>query len=344
MADHVFIHPEPSVAVIGAGSWGTALAALLAGKLSRVTLWCREAEVAESINGERRNPLFMADVWLPATLRAVTDLEAATAAHTVLVMAVPTQFTRAILERMAPHWPREGIAVFATKGIEMDRLTLISELCREVLGAERVGRSCYLSGPSFAREVLAGLPTAVAVAGQDPRVVQTVQELFATAAFRTYSTDDVTGVELGGALKNVIALAAGIGDGLGYGHNARAALITRGLAEMIRLGESLGARRETFAGLSGLGDLLLTATSEQSRNRMVGFQLGQGRSLADIQAGMQGQVAEGVKTAHGVFHLAQRQGIDMPITRAVYAILFQDRPPASVVRELMERALKPESA
>ncbi|MEO5362512.1 MAG: NAD(P)-dependent glycerol-3-phosphate dehydrogenase [Magnetococcus sp. DMHC-8] len=329
------------VAVIGAGSWGTALAALLASKLPRVTLWCLEPEVATGINRDRRNPLYVSEFVLPDTLQAETDLLQVARTHRVLVMVVPTQFTRRILHSLVEVVAPETQFVFASKGVEVDTLTLISDMHAELFGADGLRRACFLSGPSFAREVLQHLPTAVVIAGQDAEVVRRVQVLFHTPFFRTYGSMDVIGVELGGALKNVVALAAGISDGLGFGNGARAALLTRGLVEIVRLGVAMGAQAETFAGLSGMGDLLLTATSTLSRNYTVGWRLGQGERLETIQSSTR-EVAEGVKTALSVRHLSAKKGIEMPIAGAVYEILYENRNPRSVVKELMERDLKPE--
>ncbi|MBF0183867.1 MAG: NAD(P)-dependent glycerol-3-phosphate dehydrogenase [Magnetococcales bacterium] len=333
--------PLPSTAVIGAGSWGTALAALLASKLPQVTLWCLEAEVAAGINQRHQNPLYVPEFTLPANLIASTDLLQSAAGHELLILVVPTQFTRRILQQIQPVIGPDSRFVYASKGVEVETLTLISDMHRDIFGPERMGQACFLSGPSFAREVLQQLPTAVAIAGSDPATVRAMQHLFHTSTFRTYGSDDVVGVELGGAMKNVIALASGISDGLGFGNGARAALLTRGLAEIIRLGTRLGANAETFSGLSGMGDLLLTATSTLSRNYTVGWRLGQGESLATIQAGSR-EVAEGVKTTLGVRRLASQLAIEMPITQAVYEILYEERNPRSVVKELMERDLKSE--
>lgn len=333
---------DSRVAVIGAGSWGTALATILADKLPEVTLWCREKEVAEGIARDRRNPYFLSDTMLPLNLRPETDLAYVAAAHDLLLVVVPSQFTRAILGLLRAHAHPETVLVSASKGIEVESLTLMSQLYGEVFGQEVCRRVCFLSGPSFAKEAIRRKPMAVAIAGKNTELVEQVQRLFHLPYFRSYRTDDVVGVELGGALKNVIAVAAGISDGLNFGASARAALITRGLAEMVRLGIHMGGRAETFAGLSGMGDLLLTATSDLSRNRTVGLKLGQGHALQDIQAGSR-EVAEGVKTAHSVHHLALRLGVEMPITRAVYEILYEHRSPRTVVAELMERSLKAET-
>lgn len=329
------------ISVIGAGSWGTTLAVVLASKLPKVTLWCLETEVAEGINHTHHNPLYVSEFTLPDNLQADTDLLAVAARSRVLVMVVPTQFTRRILQRLTEVVSAETRFVFASKGVEVETLTLISDIYADVFGQDRLEYACFLSGPSFAREVLMQQPTAVAIAGNNLTVVQEIQTLFCTPYFRTYGSTDVIGIELGGALKNVIALAAGISDGLGFGNNARAALITRGLAEMIRLGVRLGAMAETFSGLSGLGDLLLTATSTMSRNHTVGFRLGSGEQWAEIQKGSR-EVAEGVQTTLSVWHLAKKMAVDMPITQAVYEILYENRSPQSVVKALMERDLTSE--
>ncbi|MBF0341086.1 MAG: NAD(P)-dependent glycerol-3-phosphate dehydrogenase [Magnetococcales bacterium] len=331
-----------TTAIIGAGSWGTALATVLASKLPRVTLWCHEPEVAEGINRSHRNPFFLKEYLLPENIVATTDLTGAARDHAILVMVVPTQFTRGILRSLREAVTEETLFVSASKGVEAHTMTLLSDIHIEILGRSLGEKSCFLSGPSFARDTISRLPAAVAIAGCDPERVERVQRLFHTAWFRTYSTDDVVGLELGGAMKNVIALAAGINDGLGMGHSARAAIITRGLNEILRLGMKLGARPETFAGLSGLGDLLLTATSDLSRNRTVGVRIGRGESLESIQQGSH-EIAEGVRTAVGAQRLAEKLQLDMPITRAVYGILHEGLSPRDAVRELMERDLKPEN-
>ncbi|MBF0164332.1 MAG: NAD(P)-dependent glycerol-3-phosphate dehydrogenase [Magnetococcales bacterium] len=335
------IMEKTSTAVIGAGSWGTALATVLASKLPRVTLWCHEPEVADGINRDARNPLFLPEFQLPGNIVATTDLLQTAREHAILVMVVPTQFTRGILGALRGSVTPETVFVSASKGVEAATMTLLSEIHVEILGAELGEKSCFLSGPSFARDTIMRLPAAVAIAGGDPERVERVQKLFHTPWFRTYSTEDVIGLELGGALKNVMALAAGISDGLGMGHSARAALITRGLNEMLRLGMKLGARPETFAGLSGLGDLLLTATSDLSRNRTVGVRIGRGETLESIQRGTH-EIAEGVRTVEGVRRLAEKLDLDLPITRAVHGILYEGRAPLDAVRDLMERDLKPE--
>ncbi len=332
---------EHSVAVIGAGSWGTALATVLATKLPKVTLWCREPEVAKGINENHINPLYVSELSLPENIEASDDLMDVVANHRILVMVIPTQFTRKVLKSIKDVVSADTVFVSASKGVEVETLTLISEIYSELFGQQGQQQSCYLSGPSFARDVIKQLPTAVAIAGTNLDLVKEIQHLFSTPYFRTYRMSDVIGLELGGALKNVIALAAGISDGLGFGNSARAALITRGLSEIMRLGSRLGAAPETFSGLSGLGDLLLTASSEMSRNRTVGFRLGSGESMEEIQQGFR-EVAEGVKTTLSVYRLAEKLDVDMPICRAVYGIIYENRTPRSVVTELMERTLKPE--
>ncbi|MBF0189760.1 MAG: NAD(P)-dependent glycerol-3-phosphate dehydrogenase [Magnetococcales bacterium] len=331
----------PKTAIIGAGSWGTALATVLASKLPEVTLWCHEPEVAEGINRTHHNPFFLTEFSLSPNIVATTDLIQTARDHAILVMVVPTQFTRGVLNAIREVVTPATLFVSASKGVEATTMTLLSDIHIEILGKTLGEKSCFLSGPSFARDTIMRLPAAVSIAGLDSERVEQVQKLFHTTWFRTYSTDDVVGLELGGALKNVIALAAGICDGLGMGHSARAALITRGLNEMLRLGVQLGARPETFSGLSGLGDLLLTATSDLSRNRTVGVRLGKGESLEAIQRGSH-EIAEGVRTAEGAHRLALKLAIDMPITRAVFGILHEGLTPLNAVRELMERDLKPE--
>ncbi|NJC87658.1 MAG: NAD(P)-dependent glycerol-3-phosphate dehydrogenase [Desulfuromonas sp.] len=329
------------IAVIGAGSWGTALANLLAKKGLAVVLWAFERDLVERMQGTRINDLFLAGVWLDDRLTFTNDLAAAVAGRQMVVLVSPSQVMRRVVEQLRPHLDRDTLLVSAAKGIENDTLLLMSEVLEEVLGADVAGRCAYLSGPSFAREVAAELPTAVAVAASDGEIARTVQEQFRTDYFRVYTNPDVVGTELGGAVKNVIALAAGVSDGLGFGHNARAALINRGLVEMSRLGAAKGAQAETFAGLAGMGDLVLTCTGDLSRNRTVGIELGKGRKLAEILGGMR-MVAEGVKTTLSTYQLAQKLGVAMPITEQMYQILYQDKDPRQAVSELMMRRQKAE--
>lgn len=330
-----------AVAVIGAGSWGTTLANLLAKKGHRVRLWSYEAEVVAEVEEQGENASYLPDFTLSDNLRATADLGEAVAGAEIIVSVSPSQHVRGVLGQAAEHIGENALVVSASKGIETSSLKTMAEVLEEVLTEEVAARACFLSGPSFAREVAAEQPTAVTVASHAPKAAKRAQELFNTDYFRVYTSHDVRGVELGGALKNVIALAAGMADGLGLGNNTRAALITRGLAEIARLGVALGANPLTFAGLAGMGDLILTCTGDLSRNRSVGLALGGGRKLADVLGEMK-MVAEGVETARAARDLADRESIDMPIVTEVHAVLFQDRPAAEAVRNLMLREPKAE--
>ncbi|MEX2467420.1 MAG: NAD(P)H-dependent glycerol-3-phosphate dehydrogenase [Gemmatimonadota bacterium] len=328
------------VAVIGAGAWGTALGVLLSRKGHAVTLWSHDPEIAEAMNTEGRNP-YLPDVDVPEALRAVADLGEAVSGADLVLSVSPSQFVRGVMTEAASHMPADAVLVSASKGIELGSLLRMDEVLAEVLPAGIMDRFAVLSGPSFAHEVAAEAPTAVVVAGRLADVAETVQSVFQTPAFRVYTTTDVVGVELGGAVKNVIALAAGVAAGLGFGHNTGAALMTRGLAEITRLGVAMGARRETFYGLAGMGDLVLTCTGSSSRNRTVGVRLGRGERLEDILADMHA-VAEGVRTSEAVFELSQRHGVEMPITEEVHAILYRKRSPSDALAALMQRDPKPE--
>lgn len=329
------------IAVIGAGSWGTALANLLAKKGLEVSLWAYERELVERMRASRVNDLFLPETRLNERLQVTNELADAVVGRQVVVLVSPSQVMRRVVEQLRPHLAGDSLLVSAAKGIENETLLLMSEVLEEVLGSDVAGRCAYLSGPSFAKEVAAELPTAVAVAASDGEVARVVQELFRTDYFRVYTNPDVVGTELGGALKNVIALAAGVSDGLGFGHNARAALINRGLVEMARLGLAKGAQAETFAGLAGMGDLVLTCTGDLSRNRSVGIELGKGRKLAEILGGMR-MVAEGVKTTLSAYQLAQKLGVVMPITEQAYQLLYKDKDPRQAVSELMMRQQRAE--
>lgn len=328
--------------VIGAGAWGTALAWLLGTKGVPVTLWAYEAEVVDSITSRRINSLFLPGVELPATVLATTSLKETATGADVLVVVTPSHVLRMVMEQLKPALSTEVPLVLATKGIEEDTLLLTTQVVEAVLGPMTRRRLTVLSGPSFAAEVCQGHPTAVVLAGEDAALVKRHQDLFMTPRFRVYAGDDVIGVQLGGALKNVIALAAGVVDGLGLGANTRAALITRGLAEMIRLGSAMGASPQTFYGLSGVGDLILTCTGSQSRNYSVGVRLGRGASLQAILKESR-TVAEGVRTAAAAYGLAGRYGIEMPIVQSIFAVLFEELAPREALRQLMERAAKEES-
>jgi len=328
-----------TVAVVGAGSWGTALADLLAGKGLNVRLWAWEPAVVDAINRDRANPDYLPGVELSGNIRAFTSLGEVVSGCETIVSVSPAQHVRAVLGQAAPSIEPDALVVSASKGIEKGTLDTMAEVLADVLPA--TCRTAFISGPSFASEVARGLVTAVTVASRDASAARLAQALFQTRYFRVYTSRDVIGVELGGALKNVIALAAGMAVGLGLGHNATAALITRGLAEMARLGAALGAEPITFSGLAGMGDLILTCTGDLSRNRTVGVALGRGRTLAEILAGMN-MVAEGVDTTAGARALAEREGIEMPIVEAVHGVLFEGVTAREALETLMLREPKPE--
>ncbi len=333
---------EPrSIGVIGAGSWGTALARLLARKGHRVTLWAREPEVAAEILQHGENRTFLPGVDLPRALQVSFDLREALAGKDILVSVVPSQFVSSVFGPVAGELPAGVQVVSASKGIEVATGRSMDEVFSELMSPEQAHRLTFLSGPSFAVEVCKEAPTAVVVASRSPEAALTAQEVFQTEHFRVYTNPDVLGVELGGALKNVIALAAGVVAGMGFGHNTLAALITRGLAEITRLGVAMGADPATFSGLAGMGDLVLTCTGALSRNRTVGFRIGQGESLEGILESMKG-VAEGVRTVQAVRELAQRFGVEMPISEEIHALLWEGREAKEAVRNLMLRGPKPE--
>jgi glycerol-3-phosphate dehydrogenase (NAD(P)+) len=322
--------------VLGGGAWGTALASHAARAGLEVRLWVREPDVAAAVNERHENLAYLPGAELPRELRASTDLAEALAGVETVIVAVPSEYCRAVYREAASLLPAGAALVSATKGLEVDTLQRMSE----VAAAEAPGHTpAVLSGPSFALEVARGLPTAVVVASRDHGCAERVQRALATRAFRVYSSEDVVGVELAGALKNVIAIAAGIVDGLGYGHNTVAALITRGLAEISRLAVALGGRPDTLAGLAGLGDLVLTCTGGLSRNRTVGQRLGRGQSLQEATAGLH---PEGVRTTLAACALAERHGIDLPIAAQMNAVLYAGKPPREALEELMLRSLKRE--
>ena len=326
-------------AVVGAGAWGTALADVLARNGHETMLWAREPDVAASITEQHENRRFLAGAPLDESLRASSDLGHALAGDPELVVfAPPSQVLRRIASEARGFLGRPTIAVVASKGIELHTFALMTSVVEEELVTASV---VALSGPSFAAEVAARQPTAVVAASVDPPAAVTTQQAFSAPEFRVYTNDDVIGVELGGSLKNVMAVATGICEGLGLGFNSRAALITRGLAEMTRLGTTLGARAETFAGLAGIGDLVLTCTGSLSRNRALGAEIGRGLTLEEALAGKE-TVAEGVITTRSAFALAQREGVEMPIVEAVYRTLFEGLPPRQSITALMERELRPE--
>ncbi len=328
------------VGVIGGGSWGTVLADLLAAKGFAVELWVFESEVAEQINTHRENRVFLPGVPLSPNLKALNDLAAAASGKELLVVVVPSHVIRETSAAMAGRLGAETMVVSASKGIENKTHLTMTGVLKETLGLGD-DRVAVLSGPSFAVEVARKLPTVVTVASRNQILAELVQHVFATPRFRVYTSDDTTGVELGGSVKNVIAIAAGILDGLGLGLNTRAALITRGMTEIRRLGRRLGANPRTFTGLAGYGDLILTCTGNLSRNHTLGMQIAAGRKLGDILGQMR-MVAEGVHTARSVYHLSNQLEVEMPICHQTYRILYEDLPPREALYQLMTRDLKPE--
>jgi len=329
-----------AVAVVGGGSWGTALANLLAEKSIPVSLWVFEEDLCQEMQKTKENTLYLPGVQLSPLLHPDNNVEAVLAGKRIILMAVPSHVYRHVAMQML-EFLKGPVVVSATKGIENESLKTMSGIWRQIMPGSIDWEYAVLSGPSFAREVVKKAPTAVTVASASKEVAEEIQQLFSTDYFRVYTSTDVIGVELGGALKNIIALAAGIVDGLGLGYNTRAALMTRGLAEMSRLGTSMGADPLTFLGLAGVGDLVLTCTGDLSRNRTVGYKLGQGKKLAEILAEMR-MVAEGVKTTRSVHHLAQQKEIDMPICEQMYRIVYEDLPPENALAALMRRELKHE--
>ena len=325
------------IAVVGGGSWGTALAWLLAERGHRIALWAYEAEVVSAINKRRENPAYLPGVSLPDTLSADVSMARVLAHAKWVLFAVPSHVAREVLMEMYPLLPPGIPVISATKGIERERLILISDVIAEVLKRAAGERIAVLSGPSFAKELVQSCPTAVSLACRDLRLAARIQTAFATPFFRLFLTTDLVGVQLGGALKNVIALAAGVADGLGLGYNAKAVLMTRGLAEIVRLGVAMGADGPTFYGLSGMGDLFLTCSGGHSRNRRVGELIGKGESLAAIQRSMR-MVAEGIRTTESAHALARKYRVDMPIVREIHRVLFEGKPPRKAVMDLMEMA------
>jgi glycerol-3-phosphate dehydrogenase (NAD(P)+) len=328
---------EP-MAVIGAGSWGTALAILLAREGHLTQLWSRDAAQLDAMRSARRNVRYLPDASFPQSLQVAADLAQALDGAGDALIAVPSHAFRATLERIRPHLAPHTRIAWATKGFEIESGLLPHQVVREVLGATP---GAVLSGPTFAKEVGAGLPTAMTVASPDEHFAKELAHSLSGPNFRAYTQTDIMGVEVGGAVKNVIAIGSGIADGIGYGANTRVALITRGLAEMMRLGVKLGAQRETFMGLAGLGDLVLTCTDDQSRNRRFGMALGRGESKAVAQSAIH-QVVEGVAAARAVHHVTLRLGVDMPICREIYGIMYENKPVGSAVQALMTREVRSE--
>jgi len=333
--------PAGKVAVLGAGAWGTALAKVLAEKGDEVVLWARNPDVVTQVNARHENERYLPGQELPETLWATEDLKESLDGATMVVFVAPSHATREVATLAAPFIPKDVPIVSATKGIENETLMFMDEVLREVLPPHTHEHLTFLSGPSFAKELSQHLPTAVVIASKSTAACEVVMRRFHTPYLRTYASEDVIGVECGGALKNVIAIAAGACDGLGFGHNTRAALITRGLAEVARLSVARGGSPLTLAGLAGMGDLVLTCTGELSRNRTVGVELGKGKKLSEVLASL-GHVAEGVKTTKSAYDLSKKLGIDMPITSEIYKVIYEDKPAEQAVADLMARELGPE--
>lgn len=329
------------IGVIGGGSWGTALAKLLADKGYPVSLWIHDRARCKDIAEKRENATYLAGIPLPYNLIPSNDLAEVVRGKRLLLCAMPSHALREVMREVGPLVDGEPIVVSAAKGIEDDTSKTMAAVLEEVLPAALRSRIAALSGPSFAREVARGMPTAVTIAASEPAVASEAQGMFTTSFFRVYTSNDVLGVELGGATKNVIAIGAGLADGLGFGHNARAALITRGITEIARLGSRLGADARTLFGLSGVGDLVLTCTGDLSRNRSLGVRIGKGEKLADVLAGMH-MVAEGVRNSKSIYRLAQKLGVDVPIIEQMVLVLHEGKSARQAVVDLMGRDLKPE--
>lgn len=327
------------LAIIGGGSWGTALAIVLAPRFDQIGLWLHESDLASRIEASRENDVFLPGVRLPDTVHATSSIPEALADAEIVLGVMPSHYARESYHQLLPHLKTNVLFVSATKGIERGSLLRMSQVMEEVLGAE--AQIAILSGPTFAREIAHGEPAAVVVASRQPEVAGRIQAAFSGPTFRLYTNCDATGVEVGAALKNVIAIAAGVCQGLGLGSNIQAALITRGLAEITRLAVAMGGQERTLAGLAGLGDLVLTCSGDLSRNRMVGKELAKGRTLSDIVGSMK-MVAEGVETCDAAVALGRKFKVDLPITEQMYAVLHSSKSPREAIRELMERALKPE--
>ena len=330
------------IGVVGAGGWGTALAKIIADTGERVTLWCHGADSFRQMVETRENRAYLAGISLPAELTVTRSLGETVSNKRLVICAVPSHVVREVFSRAMDDLAQTTMILCGTKGLEEGSLKTMGELFVDLLGAGRKKNLAFLSGPTFALEVAKMLPAAVTVAAADESIAKSIQQILSTQNFRVYTSADVIGVQIGGVVKNVIAIAAGISDGLSLGHNARAALITRGLAEMTRLAVRMKADPVTLAGLPGLGDLILTCTGDLSRNRAVGLQIARGRSLHEITASTR-TVAEGVRNTRSLYALAERLGVDMPIVGQMYQVLYAGKEPADAVRDLMLRSLKPEA-
>ena len=333
------------IAIIGAGAWGTAISIVLGrGQRHEVKLWAYEKEVRDSIDSTRINSVFLPGQQIPETVRPTGDFAEALMGAEIVVCAMPSQHCRHLFQQIVPHLHGNTLIVSATKGLEQKTLLRMSEVLCQVAAEKKIRcRVGAMSGPTFAAEVARGDPTAITIASQDSELTTIVQREFSDPAFRVYTNEDVVGVELGGSLKNIIAIAAGVCHGLNLGHNSVAALITRGLAEITRLAVACGGRAETLSGLAGLGDLVLTCTGALSRNRSVGVELGRGRKLPEIVSGMHGMVAEGILTTNAAVQLAKARGVEMPITEQMHAVLNEGKSPRDAIQSLMSRISKPET-
>lgn len=329
------------IGIIGAGGWGIALAKLLADKGEQTTLWCHGAESFRELQEKRESRTYLPGIVLPSSIKFTRSIEAAVTDKSLVICVVPSHTVRGVIASAASHVSSEATVLCGTKGLEEESLKTMGEVLVEIFGDPRKQRHAFLSGPTFAIEVARGLPAAVTVAARLEEIARDVQETMSTQNFRVYTSTDIVGVQMGGVIKNIIAIAAGISDGLNLGHNARAALITRGLAEMTRLAVRMGADSMTLAGLPGLGDLVLTCAGDLSRNRKVGIQIAQGTSLQEIIQGTQ-MVAEGIRNTRSVYLLSQRLGVEMPIVGQMYKVIYEGKKPAEAVRDLMQRSLKPE--
>ncbi len=329
------------IGIIGAGGWGVALTKLLADKGVPVTLWCHGTESFRELKQDRESRTYLPGIVLPASVKLTRSIEVAVADQSLIVCVVPSHAVRGVMSSAAPYISSQATVLCGTKGLEEESLKTMSEVLAEIFGDPQTPRQAFFSGPTFAVEVARGLPAAVTVAAPLEEIARLVQETLSTQTLRVYTSRDIVGVQMGGVIKNVIAIAAGISDGLSLGHNARAALVTRGLAEMTRLSVRMGADAMTLAGLPGLGDLVLTCASDLSRNRRVGMQIAQGKSAQKISQETR-MVAEGIRNTRSVYLLSTRLGVEMPIVEQMYKVIYEDKVPAEAVRDLMQRSLKPE--
>ncbi|HEU4345095.1 MAG TPA: NAD(P)H-dependent glycerol-3-phosphate dehydrogenase [Candidatus Binatia bacterium] len=330
-----------AIGVVGAGGWGITLAKLLADKGKEVTLWCHGPESFRELTNEKESRTYLPGIRLPSAIRLTRSLKEAVADKSQIICVVPSHVVREVIASASSHVSSEAIVLCGTKGLEEGTLKTMGDVLVEIFGAESKKRHAFLSGPTFALEVARGFPAAVTVAAYAPDIAIEVQETLNTQSLRVYTSTDVVGVQMGGVIKNVIAIAAGISDGLGLGQNARAALITRGLAEMSRLAVRMGADPMTLAGLPGLGDLILTCAGDLSRNRHVGVQMAQGKSIQEITAATK-MIAEGVRNTRSVHLLSRRLGVEMPIVEQMHQVMYHGKKPSEAVRDLMQRSLKPE--